>query len=141
MTHTAGGVSQMRVVLEVDDLDAAIDFYRDRLGLDHIGSYESDGDARVAIFEAGRATLELANPAQTRLIDDVEVGRAIGAKIRIAFQVEDATAGTDALTAAGARLIAPPTRTPWNSLNSRLESVDGTQLTLFQELGDEVWPS
>lgn len=131
----------MRVVLEVADLDAAIEFYRDHLGLELLGSYESDDDARVAILAAGAATLELANPAQTRMIDDVEVGRRIGAKVRIAFEVGDAAARTVSLTSAGAQLIAPPTVTPWNSLNSRLETVDGTQLTLFQELGDkETWP-
>ena len=131
----------MRVVLEVDDLDAAIEFYRDHLGLELLGSYDSAEDARVAILAAGSATLELANPAQTRMIDDVEVGRQIGAKIRIAFEVGDATHRTERLVAAGAQLIAPPTITPWNSVNSRLETRDGTQLTLFQELGaTESWP-
>ena len=130
----------MRVVLEVADLDAAIEFYRDHLGLELLGSYDSADDARVAILAAGKATLELANPAQTRMIDDVEVGRQIGAKVRIAFEVSDASDRTDRLVAAGAELIAPPTVTPWNSLNSRLETSDGTQLTLFQELGDtESW--
>ena len=37
--------------------------------------------------------------------------------------------------AAGAEVIAAPTRTPWDSLNARLEPPDGVQLTLFQELG------
>lgn len=131
----------MRVVLEVADLDAAIDFYQNQLGLELLGSYDSDNEARVAILAAGAATLELANPAQTRMIDDVEVGRQIGAKVRIAFEVGDTAARTDRLTSAGAVLIAPPTVTPWNSLNARLETADGTQLTLFQELGDtETWP-
>jgi hypothetical protein len=32
--------------------------------------------------------------------------------------------------------VAEPTRTPWNSLNSRLEAPGALQLTLFTELGD-----
>ena len=40
-----------------------------------------------------------------------------------------------ALGAAGAVVIADPTVTPWNSLNSRLEAPAGLQLTLFTELG------
>ena len=32
-------------------------------------------------------------------------------------------------------MIAEPTRTPWNSLNARLEGPAGLQLTLFTELG------
>jgi hypothetical protein len=37
--------------------------------------------------------------------------------------------------AAGATVLAEPTRTPWNSLNARLEGPAGLQLTLFTELG------
>ena len=41
---------------------------------------------------------------------------------------------TATLVAAGATEVAPPTRTPWNSLNSRLEAPAGLQITVFQEL-------
>jgi len=47
----------------------------------------------------------------------------------------DAAATGTALVEAGAVPVAPPTRTPWNSLNARLEGPDGLQLTAFQELG------
>jgi uncharacterized glyoxalase superfamily protein PhnB len=40
------------------------------------------------------------------------------------------------LVAGGAELLAPPTRTPWGSLNARLEGPAGLQLTLFQELAE-----
>ena len=33
-------------------------------------------------------------------------------------------------------MIAEPTRTPWDSLNARLEAPAGLQLTLFTELTD-----
>ena len=36
----------------------------------------------------------------------------------------------------GATLVAPPTETPWRSLNARLEAPAGLQITLFQELDD-----
>ncbi len=42
-----------------------------------------------------------------------------------------------ALAAAGARVIAEPTRTPRNSLNARLEGPAGWQLTLFSELAEK----
>jgi lactoylglutathione lyase len=82
---------------------------------------------------AGRATLELADPPHAEFIDQVEVGRPVAGHIRVAFQVDDATAMTETLTGAGARVIAAPTRTPWNSLNARLEAPAGLQLTLFTE--------
>ncbi len=48
--------------------------------------------------------------------------------------MDDAAAATRDLARAGATVIAGPTRTPWNSLNSRLAGPAGLQLTLFQEL-------
>ena len=95
-----------------------------------------DRGERVTILDVGRATLELANPAQVDLIDTVEVGRRISPHVRVAFEVDDVAAMTDALARAGARVLTPPSRTPWNSRNARLEGPAGLQLTLFEELGD-----
>ena len=127
-------VLQMRLVVEADDYDDAVRFYRDVLGLPEQEAFEGEGGARVAILDAGRATLEIANPAQKRMIDDVEVGRPVAPTLRVAFEVADSAAATDELVAAGAELIAPPTETPWRSLNSRLAAPAGLQITLFQEL-------
>jgi predicted enzyme related to lactoylglutathione lyase len=95
----------------------------------------------VTILEAGQATLELADPAQAEFIDRVEVGRRVAGHIRVAFEVDDATAAATELAGAGAELIAPPTRTPWDSLNARLAAPGGLQLTLFEELGPRAAPS
>jgi PhzF family phenazine biosynthesis protein len=127
-------VRQLRVVVEAADYEAAVALYQDALGLQQQDAFEGEGDARVVILDAGRATLELANPAQRAMIDNVEVGRQVSPRIRLAFEVDDAAASTDALVAAGAELVAPPTRTPWNSLNSRLETPGDLHITLFQEL-------
>jgi hypothetical protein len=56
-------------------------------------------------------------------------------RVRVAFEVGDAASTSAALVEAGATEVAPPTRTPWNSLNARMEGPDGLQLTAFQELG------
>jgi catechol 2,3-dioxygenase-like lactoylglutathione lyase family enzyme len=127
-------VIQMRLVVEAEDYDEAVRFYRDVLGLREQAAFEGEGDARVAILDAGRATLEIANPAQKRMIDAVEVGRDVAPKIRVAFEVADGQTTTDELVAAGATLIASPTETPWRSLNSRLSAPAGLQITLFEEL-------
>jgi predicted enzyme related to lactoylglutathione lyase len=68
------------------------------------------------------------------MIDAVEVGRDVAPKIRIAFEVDDGQTTTDQLVSAGATLIAPPTETPWRSLNSRLAAPAGLQITIFEEL-------
>lgn len=31
-------------------------------------------------------------------------------------------------------MVAPPAKTPWNSLNARLEAPAGLQITVFEEL-------
>ncbi len=129
-------VSQLRVVVTAPDYDAALAFYRDALGLPELAAYASP-DGRVAILDAGRATLELADPGQAAFVDRVEVGRRVAGPIRIALQVDDAASATVALAAAGATVIAEPVRTPWDSLNARLEAPAGLQLTLFEELAPE----
>jgi predicted enzyme related to lactoylglutathione lyase len=127
-------VRQLRVVVRADDFDAAVAFYRHALGLPEQAAYEGGDGARVVIFDAGRATLEIANPAQVELIDGVEVGRPVSPPIRIAFEVDDAETTTRRLADAGATVLANPIETPWRSLNSRLDAPAGLQLTLFQEL-------
>jgi catechol 2,3-dioxygenase-like lactoylglutathione lyase family enzyme len=126
-------VRQLRLVVEAEDFEAAAIFYRDVLGLPVELDLEGDGGEHVLILDAGRATLELSNPAQVAMIDEVEVGRRVAPRLRVAFEVDDAAATADALVGAGAELVAPPTRTPWNSLNARLEGPAGLQLTLFEE--------
>ena len=127
-------VHELRLVVTAPDYDEALAFYRDALGLPERLSYSS-ADGRVTILEAGRATLELTDPPHAAYIDEVEVGRRVAGHIRVAFEVDDSAATLRQLEAAGATVLAEPTRTPWNSLNARLEGPAGLQLTLFTELG------
>ena len=127
-------VIQLRVVVEAEDFERALAFYRDALGLPEQAAFEAEGDARVVIMDAGRATLELANPAQHAMIDRVEVGHPTAPKIRLAFEVADAAGTTESLVAAGAVLVAGPVETPWRSLNARLDAPAGLQITIFEEL-------
>ena len=130
-------VRELRVVLTVDHFEAALAFYRDALGLSELAAYQAPNGGRVTLLDAGRATVELADAAQAEFIDDVEVGRRVAGPVRLAFAVDDVDAATSAARSGGAQLVAPPTRTPWNSRNSRLTAVGGTQLTLFEEFGGD----
>jgi hypothetical protein len=58
----------------------------------------------------------------------------VAPRLRVAFEVTDATAATAAAVAAGASLVAAPVETPWRSLNARLDAPAGLHVTLFQEL-------
>ena len=126
-------VSELRLVVTAADYDEALRFYRDVLGLPERAAFSSPG-GRVTILEAGRATLELADPQHAAYIDDVEVGQRVAGHIRVAFEVSDTPAAAATLAAAGAIVIAGPTQTPWQSLNARLEGPASLQLTLFSDL-------
>jgi uncharacterized glyoxalase superfamily protein PhnB len=127
-------VLQMRLVVRADDYEEALTFYRDALGAVEELSVDGDDGERVTILDVGRATLELSNRAQVEMIDRVEVGRPVSPRVRVAFEVADAEAVTQDLVDAGADLVAAPTRTPWNSLNSRLNAPAELQVTIFEEL-------
>jgi lactoylglutathione lyase len=131
-----GRVLQLRLVVEAPDYEQAVAFYRDVLGAPEELAVEGGAGEKVTILDMGRATLELSNPAQVAMIDDVEVGRRVSPRLRVAFEVADAKAVTSDLVDAGADLLAPPTPTPWRSLNSRLSAPANLQITLFEELGD-----
>ena len=128
--QTARAVTELRLVITAEDHDAAVAFFRDALGLPQLADF-SGAQGRVLLLDAGRATIEIADPAQAEYIDRVEVGRRVAGPLRVALQVPDAEAATRRLAAAGAEVLAEPTRTPWGSLNARLEG-PGVQLTLFE---------
>lgn len=130
----ANRVSELRLSVTTEDYDNAVHFYRDVLGLRASFALSSEENGRVTILEAGRATLELLDPAHAAYVDSLEVGRRVAGPIRVALEVDDAVAVTRELEAAGATVIAEPVRTPWNSLNARLDAPAGLQLTLFTEI-------
>jgi lactoylglutathione lyase len=129
-------VSELRLVVTASDYETALHVYRDVLGLREQESYEANG-GHVAILDAGRATLEINDPAYAQYIDEVEVGRRVAGHVRVAFEVPDTRAATRDLTGAGAQLIAEPTATPWDTLNSRLAGPAQLQLTLFSPVDGE----
>ncbi|WP_210480945.1 glyoxalase/bleomycin resistance/extradiol dioxygenase family protein [Naasia sp. SYSU D00948] len=129
-----GGVRQLRLVVEAEDWEEAVRFYRDVLGMPEEEAYAGEGGAQVIILDAGRATLELSNPAQVRMIDQVEAEGQRSDRLRVALEVDDSAGVTDRAVEGGAELIATPRETPWRSLNSRLRAPAGLQVTLFQEL-------
>ena len=129
----AVSVRQLRVVVEASHYEQAVRFYRDVLGLPEELSLGSAGGARVTVLAAGRATVELVNAPQRAMIDELEAGGPVGPGIRLAFEADDAAATARRLADAGATLVAPPVRTPWNSLNARLDAPAGLHITVFED--------
>jgi catechol 2,3-dioxygenase-like lactoylglutathione lyase family enzyme len=127
-------VRQLRLVITVDDIGAAAELFERALGLERMAEFGEDG-ARALLLRAGEATLEIGNAEHARQIDDLEVGRRVAPRFRVALEVDDVAGRTRAVAAlAGVEVVAEPVRTPWGSLNSRLQAPDELQLTLFEQV-------
>jgi lactoylglutathione lyase len=128
-------VRELRVALTVADVDEALAFYRDALGLAQLEMWESEG-GRGVLLAAGNATLELIDEPHARAVDEIEVGERVAGPVRLALEVDDSAAAAARLTDAGADLLGGPVETPWRDRNVRIRAPDGMQLTLFTVLGD-----
>lgn len=134
MTSNTNNPKQLRLIIETDDFDSALRFYRDVLGMPEQLAHATDGDDRVAILHAGIATIELATPAHATNIDSAEGAPREPGALRIALEVDDTERATTTAVQNGAELIAPAVRTPFQSLNARVQGPAGWQVTFFQEL-------
>jgi lactoylglutathione lyase len=121
---------ELRLILTVEDIQAALALYRDALGLEQLEEWTTE-TSRGVLLAAGRATLELADEGHAAEVDRLEVGRRVAGPVRLAFAVDDSTAAAERLATAGAEVVAGPVETPWGDVNVRLAAPDGMQLTLF----------
>ena len=128
-------VRELRLALTVTDYDQAVAFYRDRLGLPVLESFEGPEGGGV-VLDAGRATLELLSVGQAELVDWVEVGSRVAGPVRVALEVADSAQAARRLVDGGAEALAEPVVTPWRHRNVRVRAPGGLQLTLFTVLDD-----
>ncbi len=122
---------QLRVAITSQDYQRLVRFYCDGLGLEPAQLWSNDG-GQAMLLDMGKATVELFDEAQAQAIDQIEAGRRVSGRIRLALQVPDLTAAVKRLLAHGAELVHPPVVTPWGDRNARLQDPDGIQITLFQ---------
>ena len=126
---------QLRLIIETDDFDEAVRFYRDVLGMPEQPAFATTGDDRVSILQAGTATIELATHTHVRAIDAMENAPTSGGPtLRIALEVADTAQAVAVSKESGAEVLAPPTETPFRTINARVQGPAGWQVTFFQEL-------
>jgi len=122
---------ELRFAFVVDDYDAALRVFRDVFGLETIEELERQG-GRGVIFRVPEATFELFDVTHGDLVDEIETGRPLGVRVRIAVRVDDLEEASAAVRAAGAQVVAAPVDTPWGDRNQRLDLPGAMQLTLFR---------
>ena len=120
------------VVLVVDDLDRALRFYCDLLGLrlDHrSGPFAqlATGVTRVALFE---------RPAMAATLGrDLEPPSPDAPGFELGFKVDDCDAAFDELVSGGAAPAVPPTDRAWGQRTAYVRDPDGHLVELAQNLG------
>lgn len=122
---------ELRFAFVFEEYEAALRLFRDVFGLEVEEELDHQG-GRGVILRVAAATLELFDVAHGDFVDDVEVGRRLGERARIAVRVDDLERASDAVARSGARPIAEAVDTPWGDRNRRHVTEDGLQLTLFQ---------
>jgi catechol 2,3-dioxygenase-like lactoylglutathione lyase family enzyme len=122
---------ELRFAFVFDDYESALHLYRDVFGLEVVEELEQQG-GRGAILRLPAATLELFDVRHGDVVDDIEVGRRLGERVRIAVRVDDLEEAARAVAETGAEPMAPAVETPWGDRNHRFRAKDGLQLTLFQ---------
>ncbi|MFW0784887.1 VOC family protein [Gordonia sp. CPCC 206044] len=131
---------ELRFCLKVKDLDAAVELYRDGLGMPIVDDWTHPGGQRGVLFSVAPAAIELFDEAQWDLVDTSELGSSTGTDHAVRVEVRDPDA-LEALAAhlgkAGARRDGVVTETPWQQTCLRMSSSDGEQLTLFTLPADE----
>lgn len=126
---------QLRLIIETDDFDEAVRFYRDVLGMPEQPAFATTGDDRVSILQAGTATIELATRTHVRAIDAMENAPSLdGPTLRLALEVADTDHAVAVSEESGSEVLARPTETPFRTINARVQGPAGWQVTFFQEL-------
>jgi len=137
ITEPDGRVSELRVALTVTDVEQALAFFREALGLPQVADWSSPA-GRCLVLSAGRATIEILDAGHAAHVDQMEVGRRVSGPVRLAVEVPDSAAALDRLRDAGAEVVAEVTTTPWGDRNGRVEAPAGLQLTVFSGPADGV---
>ncbi len=118
----------------VEDVDAAVKFYRDVLGL----TVKRDADSGYATIELpgilhfgiwSRADAAESVFGDAKATDRIPLGFTLG------FEVDDVSAASEAMKSAGWKLAQAPKKEPWDQITSRFFLVSGA----LAEVSETPW--
>ncbi len=130
----------LHTMVRVADLDAALDFYCDALGLEEVSRYESQAGRFTLVFLAAPDDVEAAKEKKAPLVEltynwdpeEYSGGRNFG---HLAYRVPDIYATCERLAAKGVDINRPPR----DGHMAFVRSPDGISIELLQE-GDHLPP-
>ena len=111
------------VTVVVSDLDEALKFYRDTLGL-RLAFFDRDHD--WVCFDTGRCTLSLTVPWNKRS------RKLVGVRTGVSFDVVDVKKTCQRLRKKKVKFHLPPRKQPWGGTVANFEDPDGNQFFLLQ---------
>jgi predicted enzyme related to lactoylglutathione lyase len=124
--------------ITVDDVDAAIPFYRDALGLELTNDVASDGHRWVSFGFPGQPglTLVLSDPGAGRSPDDGDALHRLVAKGSgpgpYVFATDDIDAAFERLRASGAEVLQEPMDQPWGPRDCAFRDPAGNHIRINQ---------
>jgi catechol 2,3-dioxygenase-like lactoylglutathione lyase family enzyme len=124
--------------ITVDDVDAAIAFYRDALGLELVNDVASDGHRWVSLGFPGQPglTLVLSDPGAGRSPEDGEALHRLVAKGSgpgpLVFTTTDLDATFERVRAAGAEVLQEPIVQPWGPRDCAFRDPAGNHIRINQ---------
>lgn len=132
-------ISELRLVIEAHDWNAAVEFYRDALGLPLREGYANDESAQI-VLEAGSASIELVHPelpsARAERDAPTELDSPPSARLRLVVRSDDARETSTALEAVGAEVVESPHLTTIGTVKARVLGPDRMPITVFQPLSE-----
>jgi len=131
----------LHTMVRVADLDAALDFYCDKLGLAQVNRYDNEGGRFTLVFLAAPDDLELARQRKAPMVEltynwdpeDYGGGRNFG---HLAYAVDDIYATCQRLMEGGVIINRPPR----DGHMAFVRSPDGISIELLQK-GDRMAPA
>ncbi|MFT3715754.1 MAG: VOC family protein [Gordonia sp. (in: high G+C Gram-positive bacteria)] len=124
--------------ITVDDVDAAITFYRDALGLTVSNDVSSDGHRWVTLgsSDPNAPALVVSDPGAGRSPDDAAALHALVAKGSgpgpYVFFTDDLDALFEQASAAGAEVLQEPMDQPWGTRDCAFRDPAGTMIRVNQ---------
>jgi lactoylglutathione lyase len=124
----------LHTMVRVRELDAALDFYRDKLGLREVSRIENEGGRFTLVFLAAPDDMELARERKAPMVEitwnwdpeDYGGGRNFG---HLAYAVDDIYAACQKLMDGGVTINRPPR----DGRMAFVRSPDGISIELLQK--------